>query len=160
MIISSYDGSELELTLSGYRWPDLEGGRQTLYWLKVHIRVIAPFGSCTFQSSCLLDWEAEEFIQWLEMIARGNVMKAMKEFYDGTLRFEVHATHPNEVALRCCLISSLKQWTLAGGVDRQDLMREHRLSQCIDLMLSCNQLARAAYELKQEFEKLPIKTTK
>jgi hypothetical protein len=160
MIIPSFDGSELELTLSGHRWPYLEGGHQVLFWLKVGIRVFAPFGSVMLRESCLLDWEAEKLIHWLEAVAQGEPVDPAMKFIEGTLAFEILSSQDNEVTLRCHLMSLLERWSLHPAIDRAELMPEYDLFQEVDLMLSRNQLARSAHELKQEFEKLPINMSK
>jgi hypothetical protein len=156
MILPSYDGSEVEITLSGKRWPYMERGHQIWEWLKVSIRVLTPLGSIQFRWECLLHWEAEDLIRWLEAITQDESVDPSIRFYEGILSLEVLSSHDKEVTLRCHLRASADRWTLAEGVNRQNFRREHSYWQEIDLMMSWNQLAKSAHELRQEFERLPM----
>jgi len=157
MILPSYDGSEVEINIAGNRWPNLEGGHQTRYWLKVSLRALAPFGSIHILNiPCLLDWEAEKLIQWLEAIVHGDPVPRIINFFDGSFGFEILSSQDHDVALRCHVLSDATHWTLRDGIDRKDFLREHAWDQEIDLTLSRNRLARSVSELRHEFAQLPV----
>ena len=157
MLIPSFEGSELELHLAGHRWPLLEGGQQVLHWLRVPIRALTPYGSVSFTDQCLLDWEAEQIIDWLAAIARSETVSPSIDFYEGTLAFDLVGSENDVVTLRCHLLSLIRYWTLAEGIDRNEMDGLH---QQFYLMLTRNQLAHSAHELHEEFERLPVHSHK
>lgn len=155
MILSSIDGSELEINVAGCRrpHPHLRGEWSNIDWLKVRIRVLAPFGSADYQVSCLLNWEAEELAEWLMNIAQQKKGDSTLAFYEGELRFILKETLERYVILRVCFLDATYGWILIPDIDEYAFDDDFPF---VDLEMSFNQLAAAVTTFQQELQQLPL----
>ena len=66
------DETSLELSTSGYQFPDIEDDRWDSNWLIVSGRVRHRRGSWTFSDPCLTTFEVEQLASWLDHVHTGR----------------------------------------------------------------------------------------
>lgn len=153
MLLRSTDGSELEIKVAGHRRPHPHRRYEwsNFDWLKVSIRVLAPFGSADYQVSCLLNWEAEELAEWLLKIAQQQKVDTTLAFYEGELTFLLKETVGKYVVLRVRFLAVTDHWVLT-----QDEYAFHDDFPSVDLEMTLNQLAAASTTFQAELQQLPL----
>lgn len=153
MLLTGFDGSEVEITLSGHRRASYVRGE--LNWLKVAIRVLAPFGSASYRVPCLLDVEAENLGKWLLAIAQQEQTLPTMDFLSGDVWFVVLERSQKFVILRVCFEPRWSHWILTQDIktEEDDLNEDFP---CVDLEMSCSQLLVAATEFIEAFQLLPL----
>ncbi len=153
MLLRSTDGSELEIKVTGQRRPHIRGEWNNADWLKVSIRVLAPFGSADYRVSCLLNWEAEELAEWLLKIAQQQKVDSTLAFYEGELTFLLKKSLDKYVVLRVRFLDTMDHWRLTQDSDESVFDSDFP---CVDLETSLNQLAAAATTFQEELQELPL----
>src|SRR6476469_4979347 len=89
MRLKGADGSEIELHLTCYQFPEIMNEYWDANWLMISLRVQAPQGSWHTIDPALLTWEVQELAGWLEALASNQTAIQPIEFTEPCLAFAV-----------------------------------------------------------------------
>jgi hypothetical protein len=160
--IRSQDAASLELSVSGYQFPDIVGhgeGDWDANWLRVHGTVTQADGKTwAFDDPCLTTWEAEALGTWLADVAAGIVPPSpfgtdepeqILMFTEPNIAFSVEQRTADRVLVRVHLsLEALPPWL--QGKNRFDMFG------CfVVLNVSLAELGRAADDWKLELTRFP-----
>lgn len=151
------DGSELELIVTGFRWSTERGKRDFEDYLRAHVRVSAPFGSIEFHFNGILNWEAEDFANWLLIISQRQPDTNRIYFNEGYLEFILQSQVDRYVIIRARIADYIHGWHFTPGADIVALQDEDDWPY-VDLEMSHNQLVAAATAFQQSLHHLPTRT--
>lgn len=68
MLLKGADGSEIDLRLTRYQFPEITDEKWDANWLMIALRVQAPQGSWHTVDPALLTWEVQELADWFEAL--------------------------------------------------------------------------------------------
>ncbi|GCE13575.1 WapI family immunity protein [Tengunoibacter tsumagoiensis] len=157
MLFKSTDNSEVEIRIAGFRRKNhVRGEWDDSDWLKVHIRVLAPFGSTSYAFRCLLNWEAEQLAEWLMQIAKKQDVEREIFFSEGELRFKIVEISNVDLTIRFYTMRAIGKWTMSEEYkDTKDLFDDD--FPYVDLNMSFNQLQYVAAQFQTEIAGLPLR---
>src|SRR5437016_14442085 len=76
MLLRGRDGSELQLDVVGYQFPDIEADPWDSNSLLVAVRVVSAQGTWEAVDPCLTTWDAARLCRWLAVLAAGAASTA------------------------------------------------------------------------------------
>jgi hypothetical protein len=158
LLLPSVDGSELELTVTGFRWSAERGIRDFEDYLRTHVRVLAPYGSIEFHFSGILNWEAEDLANWLLTIAKQQPGTNKIYFNEGYLYFVLQSQADRYITIRALIADYIQGWHFAPDLDTSELQGDWNWP-FVDLEMSHNQLMNAATSFQQSLHRLPTRTS-
>ncbi|MCK8514986.1 hypothetical protein M0534_01395 [Methylonatrum kenyense] len=103
MQLENPEGERLDLTISGYQFPDLRTDYWDANWLLVSIDVAHPRGEWRIHEPCMTAFELKELADWFERVADGDSVEDRCDFVEPNLAFEYRST-PNaelQITLAC-----------------------------------------------------------
>jgi hypothetical protein len=149
MRFENVQGTQIELTIIGYEYPDKTSSVQDsrvsydANWLIVAVRYQSVDGAWEFTRPCLLTWEIERLVSWLHAVADKQDRNPTIEFTEPRVTFEVLAVDAELISLRMeCL--------QAGRPNR-------KISMWADMMVTVKDLHAAAEALRSELARFPIR---
>lgn len=152
MLLTSVDGTLVDLRISGYQFPQCAATDKNDWdanWLNVHGEVTQADGkSWTFEDPCLTTWEAQTLGNWLREAAAGTVPVSpfrtgepegqLLFFTEPNLAFSVESWTSDQVGVRVHFsLEALPPWL--HGDQRPDI-----LGCVVHIGLSVAELADAA----------------
>jgi hypothetical protein len=151
MILRSADGSEFELRIAGYEFPEDGLGADDDDWLQVRVRVTTPCGSWEATDPSLETWDVAALADWLEDLAQGRLVRWKRlEFTEPNLSFGVLHNAHGRVLLRAYFELELRPpWAERDYVGEPDLW--------VDLDVIPEDLATAAESLRHELNRFPVR---
>jgi hypothetical protein len=145
MLLVGMDGSELDLSIVGYRFPLSERDPWDSNWLLVSLRVVAPEGTWEVVDPCLTTWEADHLIRWLTAAALAAPGFGPRPLNEPNLSFA--ARHGGDgVTLRARFeLERRPPWAQAAGAG----------GLAVELVVDRTQLAAAAAALAEDLARFP-----
>ena len=151
MLLRGREGTELELGIAGYQFPEERFDPWDSNWLLVAVRVRAAEGSWEVVDPCLTTWEGAELARWLGAIARRPDLLAARPLTltepNLTVTAAARRGEPERVAVRACFALELRPPWLKSAAGSANL--------CVDLDVDRTQLARAATDLRADLARFP-----
>lgn len=147
MLLRGRNGTELELHLVAYQFPDERVDPWDSNSLFVSVRVLTPQGSWDVVDPCLTTWEAGHLVRWLATLAvQPDVVGGRLAEPNVTFTASVDPdTEPGELHVRAAFALELRPPWLGSG----DLV--------VDTVVDRAQLARAAHDLAEDLSRLPMR---
>ena len=151
MLLRGRQGTELELGIVGYEFPDERFDPWDSNSLLILVRVVSPDGTWEVIDPCLTTWEVDHVIRWLAALAQRADLLAGRPL--GLHEPNVTVTgrsirgEPDRVDVRACFALELRPpWvkSVAGAANL-----------CVDLDVSRDDLATAARQLRTDFGRFP-----
>jgi hypothetical protein len=121
MLLSGAGGDSLEISISGYQFPQATGGDDA-DWLLVEVR--ASTGGRTWHSRdpSLQTFEVEALARWFEGIAHGSSFPDACDFVEPNLSFELVRVDRARAELRVYFeLESRPRWAPAAGAGLRDV---------------------------------------
>jgi hypothetical protein len=100
MILKSVDGSEFEVQISDYEFPQIENDEWDSNWLKVNLRAKTLTSEWSISTPCLDTYEAAELCDWLRMLADGHQVKMSLSFLEPEFAFQIMETSEAFIVLQ------------------------------------------------------------
>lgn len=149
MLLAGANGNELELSIVGYQFPDVEHDPWDSNWLLVALRVVSPKGTWEVVDPCLTTWEAKNLMAWLVTVATRDPASTPLAFTEPNLTFTARQKPRSlkRVLLRACFQLELRPPWLGRGGGSDDL--------CVDLDVGRDEVARAAASLLTDLIRFP-----
>lgn len=152
MHLRGRQGTELELGIAGYQFPDELVDPWESNALLVSVRVLAAEGSWEVVDPCLTTWEGAELARWLAAVARRpDLLAAGRALTLTEPNLVVTATavrgEPDRVDLHACVALELRPPWLKSAAGSTNL--------CVPLDVDRAQLARAAAALRADLARFP-----
>lgn len=151
MLLKGRQGTELELRIVGYQFPDERFDPWDSNWLLVSIRVVAPQGTWEVVDPSLTTWEARQVVAWLAALAQRPELLAGRglALSEPNVTFVARAqpVEPDRVLVQACFALELRPpWlkAVAGGANL-----------CVDLDVARRDLAAAAASLHEDLARFP-----
>jgi hypothetical protein len=150
MQLTAQDGSEFELAVIQDEFPELQDDAKDSRWLTISFRASTPDGE-TFEETapCMNVYEAQNLAAWLRALGDGRPEIGELEFLEPNLRFSVEegAGTEEEVLIRVGFhLEARPEWAVVDPPTSE--------VGWIDLLVTREQAAAAAEELKQDLEEL------
>jgi len=153
--LTSIDGSFLELTITGYQFPDglvLPSGRTVMPdWLDVTGQVRSPTTTWTFSFPCLHADEAVTLGHWRQAAATEESVRERIAFTEPNVSIELVARSDVRVTLR---IHLTQEACPPGESDEVRLGDGYS----VDLTIDAAALARASIDWQWEASSFPVRT--
>lgn len=147
MLLKGADGSEIEVRLTRYQFPEIEDDHWDSNWLMVALRVQAPQGSWHTEDPALLTWEVRDLVNWFEALVNNHQEDPSLVFLEPCLGFGVTKQTADTVKLQVRLGHEFRPpW-----LDSQKKAR-------VMLTLSRDDLRLAAESLREELARFPIRS--
>jgi hypothetical protein len=147
MLLKGGDGSEVELRLTRYQFPEIEDDHWDSNWLMVALRVQSPQGSWHTEDPALLTWEVRDLANWFEALANTQQEERELVFLEPCLGFRVTKQTADTVNLQVRLGHEFRPpWF--------DSWQKARVT----LALSPDDLRLAAESLREELARFPIRS--
>jgi len=150
VLLSSQDGNELELSIVGYQFPEVEADPWDSNWLLVALRVVSPKGTWEVVDPCLTTWETKHLMAWMVNVAARDPAAPPIAFTEPNLTFTARPKprSPKRVLLGASFQLELRPpWLGKGGSGSGDL--------CVDLDVARSDVARAAASLLTDLIRFP-----
>ena len=151
MLLRGRQGTELELAIVGYEFPEERFDPWDSNWLLVSVRVLAPEGSWEVVDPCLTTWEAEHVVRWLAALGGRADLVAGRPLAlaepNLTLTGRAVRGHPERVDVRACFALELRPPWLKSAAGAANL--------CVDLDVERPALSRAAADFRSELARFP-----
>jgi hypothetical protein len=148
MLLRGRDGSELELDLVGYQFPDNHADPWDSNSLLVAVRVVSKLGAWEAVDPCLTTWEATHLARWLGAVAAGDAIAIHSAYNEPNVRAAVTGVSPDRARLRTCFeLESRPPWLPGPAAGRDTL--------CVDLDLPRRALRDAAVDLARQLQRFP-----
>ncbi|MFN2502918.1 MAG: hypothetical protein ABR540_01565 [Acidimicrobiales bacterium] len=151
MLLRGRQGTELELGVVGYEYPDERFDPWDSNWLLVSVRVLSPEGSWEVVDPCLTTWEGERLARLLTALGRRADLVAGRPLGlsepNLTITGRPVRGQPDRVDVRACFALELRPpWlkTVSGSGNL-----------CVDLDVGRPDLARAAGDLRADLARFP-----
>ncbi len=149
MLLEDANGSELELNIIGYEFPDAvpKPGEMDYdaNWLFIAIKVKSPQGSWEDRDPCLLTWEADQLAKWLEGMSKDLPFVSYQTFMEPNLDFRIVEHTDDRFVVRVGFgLEFRPPWndTYRGEVE-------------VDLHVSREDVRRAAHDLLIQLHRFP-----
>ncbi len=109
MLLKSADGSEFELSIEGYEFPEIVDHEWDSNWLRVRIRLKNRESEAQTTDPCLLTCGAAELLEWIKYLTglEGSV-GYVPDFMEPNLRFLILRNTPESVRLEVSFIFEKK----------------------------------------------------
>jgi hypothetical protein len=151
VLLRGRQGTELELGIVGYQFPDERFDPWDSNSLLVAVRVIAPQGGWEVVDPCLTTWEARHLVGWLAALAHRTDLLAARPLGlaepNVTLTAQAVRGQPERVAVTACFALERRPPWLKAVAGSGNL--------CVDLEVSRADLARAATDLRADLDRFP-----
>ena len=149
MLLKGADGSEFELGVVGYQFPQEEDEIDDANWLRIRVRASGPLGSWEATDPSLQTWEVAGLTDWLEDIADKRLTRwPTMEFTEPNLSFEVMENFGSRATLRVYFELELRPpWAAKGWVGQRDMW--------LDLQVKPEELRAAAGSLPADLARYP-----
>jgi len=147
MIITGADGSELEILISGYEFPDIKGKEHDLNWLRVHGRVKSARLCWEFRGPWLLTWEIISLAKWLKAVAEDGASVKKLRFTEPCLRCRLAGKSANRATVKVCFSHEAMPSRIEGN------------NVWIALEITDDELIRASASLLSELGRFPMRST-
>ena len=151
MLLRGRQGTELELGIVGYEFPEERFDPWDSNSLLVLVRVVSPEGTWEVIDPCLTTWEADHLIRLLAALGQRADLLAARPLVLNEPNLTVSARgiagEPDRVVVRACFALELRPpWvkSVAGAANL-----------CVDLDVDRSDLARAARQLRADLGKFP-----
>lgn len=146
MLLTSRDGSQLEVHIVGYQFPDSDEN-----WLLVHMRVITESGYGDSVEPCWETQEAQRIIAWFRALSQSVPVHPWGgHCLEHNLEFELIGESESSVMLRADIILEHGVWTPS---DASQPIPDHGFSQ--ELEIDRHLLGQASDELAIELVRYP-----
>lgn len=146
MLLTSRDGSQLEVHIVGYQFPDSDEN-----WLLIHTSVTTAVGYGENLDPCWETQEARRIITWFRAMSQSVPVHPWGGYcLEHELEFELIGESESSVTLRADIILEHGVWQPSNG---SQPIRDHGFS--LALELERRQLAVAADELEEELSHYP-----
>jgi hypothetical protein len=151
VLLRGRQGTELELGIVGYEYPDERFDPWDSNALLVLVRVLAPEGSWEVIDPCLTTWEADRLVQLLAALGNRADLLAGRPLVlaepNLTLTGRSVPGEPGLVAVRVCFALELRPPWVKSVAGTANL--------CVDLDVGRGELSEAARQLRSELGKFP-----
>lgn len=151
MLLRGRYGSELELRIVGYQFPDERFDPWDSNWLLVSIRVVSPQGTWEVVDPSLTTWEAQQVARWLDALSRRADLLAGRALGltepNLTLWARPLPAEPDRVLVQACFALELRPPWLKAVAGTANL--------CVDLDVTRPELAAAASSLREDLARFP-----
>jgi hypothetical protein len=151
VLLRGRQGTELELGIVGYEFPDERFDPWDSNSLLILVRVVSPDGTWEVIDPCLTTWEADHVIQLLAALAHRADLVAGRPLGLAEPNLTVTTRpipgDPGRVEVRACFALELRPpWvkSVAGAANL-----------CVDLDVSREDLATAARQLRADLGRFP-----
>ncbi|MDT4965996.1 MAG: hypothetical protein QOJ64_733 [Acidobacteriota bacterium] len=148
MLLNGNEGTEFELKVIGYQFPDLEKEEYDSDWLSIQLRVVHPRGSWSSIDPPLLTWEVSSLAEWLESISRGERVDEEESFLEPNFSFQLTGNGTKKLRVYFEL-ESRPEWAPYDGSSMEDLWLEFELDPV--------QLRDAAASLREALQRYPVR---
>ena len=149
MRLTNSAGEELEITVSGYEFPDRDKihtqDKWVLNWLNIAIKAKHGLGTWTATCACTLTWHLSKWIEWLEDI--GARRSDDKTFLACELELQMSVISQNPLTIQVVLAYEFRPPWLTG--EKENLS--------MDFVLSADTLAAMISYLKAQLEQYPTR---
>jgi hypothetical protein len=146
VLLHGRQGTELELHLVGYQFPNERRDPWDSNSLLVSLRVLGPEGSCDVVDPCLTTWEADHLVRWLAAVAtRTDILAATLNEPNVTFTGQAEPDAPERFAILACFALELRPPWLGSG------------NLCVDLDVPRAQLVDAATALRADLDRFPLR---
>jgi hypothetical protein len=152
MIVKSVDGSELEIRILGYEYPDTRNSTYDSNWLRVYVRVKSPRFSWKFMGPYLLTWEIFSIAKWLKALVGHDILNRKQEFIEPNLRFRLKKKSNNYKIVRIC-------FSHEGRPPHTTSPEALKKNFQIDFTIDDTELKSASGELLAELNVFPMRST-
>jgi hypothetical protein len=152
MLLRGRDGSELELDVVGYQFPDVEADPWDSNSLLVAVRVVSAQGTWEAVDPCLTTWEAVRLCRWLALLAAGDASAVRQDFNEPNVRVAVNglASDFSRARVRACFELETRPPWLPGPAAGRDTL-------CVDLDVARGALRDAAVDLARQLRRFPLR---
>ena len=150
MLLRGRDGSELQLDVVGYQFPNVEADPWDSNSLLVAVRVVSGHGTWEVVDPCLTTWEAAHLVRWLAALAAGDVSSVRQAFNEPNVRMSVNGLSPDFDLARvhaCFELETRPPWLPGPAAGRDTL--------CVDLDLPRASLRDGAVALARQLHRFP-----
>jgi hypothetical protein len=148
MLFVGRNGTQFELTVVSYQFPELADDGLDSNWLDVKIDVVSHQGSWSCTDPTLLTDEVESLASWLEAIAAAQPHDKAISFLEPNLCFELRDESGDNLTLRVWFeLESRPIWAPAEGAEARDLW--------VDLEVPRRTTRRSASELRHHLQEFP-----
>ena len=89
MILKTIDGSEFELQITGYQFPEIQNDEWDSNWLLIRVHIQGETHKWEAVDPCMDTYEANDFCKWLNLLANSQAVQPELEFLEPELRFKV-----------------------------------------------------------------------
>jgi hypothetical protein len=148
MKLRGTDGTQFELEVVGYQFPEIDPDPHEVdaNWLNIRLSVRGPDRSWAAIEPCLETCEVADLAQWFEAIAAGNAVDCDACFTEATLRFALQEDDPTK----------MRVYFWPGWTPRDEASTGDE-----DVFIECDACAEAlhtaAASLRAQLEKFPIR---
>ena len=152
MLLRGRDGSELELDVVGYQFPDVEADPWDSNSLLVAVRVVSAQGTWEAVDPCLTTWEAVRLCRWLPLLAACDASVVRQPFNEPNVRVSVNGLAPDFSRARvhaCFELETRPPWLPGPAAGRDTL--------CVELDLPRAALREAAVDLARQLRRFPLR---
>ena len=152
MLLRGRDGSELELNVEDYQFPEVEADPWDSNSLLVAVRVVSVQGTWEAVDPCLTTWEAVRLCRWLALLAAGDAVAVRQAFNEPNVRMSVNGLAPDFSRARvhaCFELETRPPW-LPGPASGRDTL-------CVDLDVARSALREAAVDLARQLRRFPLR---
>jgi len=152
MLLRGRDGSELELDVLGYQFPNVEADPWDSNSLLVALRVVSAQGTWEAVDPCLTTWEAARLCRWLALLSAGDASAVRQAFNEPNVRVSVNGLAPDFSRARvhaCFELETRPPWLPGPAAGRDTL--------CVDLDLPRAELREAAVDLARQLRRFPLR---
>jgi hypothetical protein len=151
VILVGRQGTELELHIVGYQFPDERFDPWDSNSLLVSIRVVAPQGTWEVVDPSLTTWEADQVVRWLRALSQRADLLAGRPLALTEPNLALAAGpilgHPDRALVRACFALELRPPWLKAVAGSGNL--------CVDLDVARHELATAATSLRADLARFP-----
>jgi hypothetical protein len=151
VLLRGRQGTELELGIVGYEFPDERFDPWDSNSLLILVRVVSPEGTWEVIDPCLTTWEVDHVVRWLAALAHRADLVAGRPLGlaepNLTVTSRALPGEPDRVAVRACVALELRPpWvkSVAGAANL-----------CVDLDIDRDDLVTAARQLRADLARFP-----
>ena len=148
MILKTIDGSEFELQIAGYQFPEIQDEEWDSNWLLIRVLIHTETHTWEAIDPCMDTYEANNLCKWLNSLAEGQTVQPELEFLEPELRFKAAEITDNsiEVEIQC-------RYNLAP----LETSRTYNYEQVFQFSLDRQSIRQAAKDWCSEVQKFPTR---
>ncbi len=151
MLLRGRQGTELELGVVGYEFPDARFDPWDSNSLLILVRVVSPDGTWEVIDPCLTTWEVDHLVRWLAALAHRADLLAGRPLALNEPNVALTARsiprEPDRVDVRACFALELRPPWIKSVAGTSNL--------CVDLDVSREELSTAALQLGADLRRFP-----